>query len=189
MSPYWSYLLTAGGAFGLYLAGRKHWAGWAVGLGMQTLWVAYGITTRQWGFIVSAAIYGSVYAKNIHAWLRPKPKPAPVCETIPCPPFEPVNTTPRRLDPNGWELSPDGVRYGSNWIPNIISDCPLCGAAVDAVRMNLEDDLQRIFVEQVRITHFECTPCGCRLSGNTYYVHMDINSMVSTIHRLDERPN
>ena len=70
MSPYWSYLLTAVGIFGIYLAGRKNLYGWAVGLGAQVLWIAYAISTEQWGFIVSAFAYGSVYARNWSRWAK-----------------------------------------------------------------------------------------------------------------------
>jgi len=67
---YWSYILTAVGVFGLWLAGRKSKFGWAVGLGAQVLWLSYAITTEQWGFIVSAVAYGWVYSKNFLAWRR-----------------------------------------------------------------------------------------------------------------------
>jgi hypothetical protein len=68
VSAYWSYLLTAVGVFGLYLAGRKDRRGWMVGIGAQVLWVAYAVSTHQWGFLVSAGAYGWVYARNAHAW-------------------------------------------------------------------------------------------------------------------------
>lgn len=58
------------GVFGLWLAGRKSKWGWAVGLGAQALWIIYAIATEQWGFIVSAAIYGAVYAKNFSSWRK-----------------------------------------------------------------------------------------------------------------------
>jgi hypothetical protein len=70
MNAYWSYLLTAVGILGLVLAGQKRSGGWAIGLGAQALWVAYAIATKQWGFIASALIYGSVYARNFTAWRR-----------------------------------------------------------------------------------------------------------------------
>lgn len=73
MDALWSYLLTAVGVFGLWLSGRKDGRGWLVGLGAQVLWVAYAVTTQQWGFLVSAAAYGWVYAKNARAWLAPPP--------------------------------------------------------------------------------------------------------------------
>lgn len=68
MNEYWSYLLTAVGAVGLYIAGRKHPAGWLVGLGAQGLWIAYALSTKQYGFLFSSLIYGSVYARNYRAW-------------------------------------------------------------------------------------------------------------------------
>ncbi|SCF78891.1 hypothetical protein GA0115259_1025516 [Streptomyces sp. MnatMP-M17] len=71
MNPYWSYLLTAVGVFGLYLAGRKSPAGWAVGVAAQLLWFAYAVSTEQWGFIVSCLAYGWVYSKNFLAWRQP----------------------------------------------------------------------------------------------------------------------
>lgn len=67
---WWSWLLTAVGATGLYLAGRKVVWAWLVGLGAQVLWVAYAVATRQWGFIASAMIYGSVYLSNHLRWSR-----------------------------------------------------------------------------------------------------------------------
>jgi hypothetical protein len=65
---FWSWLLTAVGVFGLYLAGRRNRLGWAVGLGAQALWMAYALTTEQYGFIASALAYGVVYAKNLRKW-------------------------------------------------------------------------------------------------------------------------
>jgi hypothetical protein len=68
MGPYWSYLLTAVGVSGLWLAGRKSQWGWAVGLSAQGLWIAYAVATQQWGFIVSAVAYGAVYGRNFLRW-------------------------------------------------------------------------------------------------------------------------
>lgn len=72
----WSFLLAAIGVMGIYLAGRKSYWGWALGLGAQVLWVAYAVATAQWGFILSAVAYGVVYGKNLWQWtehLRPVP--------------------------------------------------------------------------------------------------------------------
>lgn len=66
-SQWWSWLLTVVGVTGLLLAGSSRKAGWAVGFSAQGLWLAYAVATHQWGFIVSAVAYGSVYARN---WLR-----------------------------------------------------------------------------------------------------------------------
>lgn len=75
MNPYWSYLLTAVGVLGLYLAGRKQKTGWLIGLAAQVLWLSYGLTTHQGGFVLSALIYGAVYSKNFLAWRREARQP------------------------------------------------------------------------------------------------------------------
>ena len=65
---WWSWLLTAVGVFGLWVAGsRKRW-GWAVGVGAQLLWTAYALHTHQYGFLVSALAYGTVYIRNWRNW-------------------------------------------------------------------------------------------------------------------------
>ncbi len=69
---WWSWLLTAVGVFGLWTAGSKKSWGWLVGLGAQVLWIAYGLSTRQYGFLVSALAYGSVYTRNYMAWRNGK---------------------------------------------------------------------------------------------------------------------
>ena len=66
----WSWILTAIGIFGLYIAGSKKSWGWLVGLSAQGLWLAYAISTEQYGFIVSAFAYGFVYLRNFLAWRR-----------------------------------------------------------------------------------------------------------------------
>ena len=65
---WWSWLLTAVGVSGLFLAGRRSWTGWAIGLSAQALWFAYAIATHQPGFLVSALAYGWVYLRNLRAW-------------------------------------------------------------------------------------------------------------------------
>lgn len=77
MNQAWSYLLTAVGVLGLLLAGRRKAAGWLIGLAAQGLWIAYATATHQWGFYLSAAAYGAVYAKNFLAWHRTTTKGTP----------------------------------------------------------------------------------------------------------------
>lgn len=67
---WWSWILTAVGVFGLYLAGKKDRRGWMVGVGAQVLWIAYATVTHQWGFYVSAIVYGWVYLRNARAWRK-----------------------------------------------------------------------------------------------------------------------
>lgn len=70
MNPWWSVGLTVGGVFGIYLTTRKLWWGFLVGIIMQTVWVAYAINTKQWGFLGSAAAYGSVNALGLYRWTK-----------------------------------------------------------------------------------------------------------------------
>lgn len=70
----WSYLLSAIGVFGLYVAGRKKWWGWLINLGSQGLWVAFAIATAQYGFIIGAVAYGWVYGRNAWRWFQEKRK-------------------------------------------------------------------------------------------------------------------
>jgi hypothetical protein len=70
VNPAWSYVLTAVGIVGLSLAGRKQKTGWLVGLLAQILWAAYGVQTHQYGFLLSAFIYGYVYAENYWRWRK-----------------------------------------------------------------------------------------------------------------------
>lgn len=74
----WSWILTAVGVFGLWLAGRKDRRGWMVGVAAQGLWIAYATATEQWGFYVSALAYGWVYVRNARAW-SPVKSEAPSC--------------------------------------------------------------------------------------------------------------
>lgn len=90
MIAYWSWILTAVGVFGLYLAGRKSPWGWAVGIGAQVLWFAYAVSTRQWGFVVSCIAYGAVYVRNFQAW-RVKPVRTLV-DALACSAYQPPAT-------------------------------------------------------------------------------------------------
>lgn len=64
MIEYWSWILTAMGVFGLYLAGSGKRQGWLVGLTTQIVWLIFGLTTQQYGFVVSAFVYAAVYLRN-----------------------------------------------------------------------------------------------------------------------------
>lgn len=70
MEWWWSWLLMLIGVTGIYVAGRKNKAGWAIGLGAQLLWIAYALVTEQYGFIVSAFVYGYFYANNFWKWRK-----------------------------------------------------------------------------------------------------------------------
>jgi hypothetical protein len=65
MSVYWSYVLMAFGVVGLFLIGSKKKIGWSIGIGAQILWIWYAVVTHQWGFIISALVYGIMYTMGL----------------------------------------------------------------------------------------------------------------------------
>jgi nicotinamide riboside transporter PnuC len=65
---WWSYLLMAFGIAGIWLAGRRNSWGWFIGIVAQALWIVYAVVTRQYGFIISALVYGAFYANNFTKW-------------------------------------------------------------------------------------------------------------------------
>jgi nicotinamide riboside transporter PnuC len=71
----WSVALTVIGITGHYLSGAKsHW-GWFIGMCAQALWVVFAVQTKQYGFILAACLYFSIYWKNWQAWRKDaKPK-------------------------------------------------------------------------------------------------------------------
>ena len=70
MSPIWSWALTLIGITGWWLVGNNRREGFVVGIAVQFLWVAYAITSRHWGLLASAFLYGSVAARNWSRWGR-----------------------------------------------------------------------------------------------------------------------
>lgn len=68
MAQWWSWVLPALGVLTIYLAGRKYWWAWLIGIGAEGLWVAYATVSHQWGFYVSAMAYGGVYLRNLLRW-------------------------------------------------------------------------------------------------------------------------
>lgn len=56
------------GSIGLFTVGRKVWWGWMILIINEWLWCIYAVNTKQYGFIVAAAIYGTVYTINIMKW-------------------------------------------------------------------------------------------------------------------------
>lgn len=83
ISLWWSFTLTVIGATGIYLAYRSYtkYTGPAIGIGIQIVWVAYAIATRQWWFILSAAIYGRAHVYGIVKRRRERREAELVAET------------------------------------------------------------------------------------------------------------
>lgn len=64
----WSWVLCIGGATGLWLAGSKRRLGWAISIFFEALWIPYGLSTDQYGFVAGALVYMTVKARNYRAW-------------------------------------------------------------------------------------------------------------------------
>jgi hypothetical protein len=64
----WSWVLAAIGVFGIYFVGRKTIWGWLILLANEVIWIVYAVSTKQYGFIVSAIAYGVVYVRSFIHW-------------------------------------------------------------------------------------------------------------------------
>jgi len=75
VNPLWSYALAAIGVTGLFIAATRPRVGWWFNVGAQFVWLAYGIATSQWGFIVTAVAYAFVYVRLLRrAFADPQPE-------------------------------------------------------------------------------------------------------------------
>lgn len=70
INTYGSWVLAVIGVAGIYFVGRKDKWGWFVLLFNESLWIAYAIFTKQYGFIVSAVAYAIVYIKSYIHWSK-----------------------------------------------------------------------------------------------------------------------
>lgn len=64
----WSFALAGLGIAQIWLTGKKIRHGWLVGVLTSVLWFIYGVTTEQYGFLVSAVVFGVIHIKNWQAW-------------------------------------------------------------------------------------------------------------------------
>lgn len=69
---YWSYGLALLGIGQIVLTGKKKRIGWLLGLATSCLWVAFALTTKQYGFLVSSAVFGTIHIRNWIAWGKDK---------------------------------------------------------------------------------------------------------------------
>ena len=67
---YASWVLAVIGVAGIYFVGRKTIWGWHILLVNETLWIAYAVITKQYGFIFSALAYGVVYVRSYIHWSK-----------------------------------------------------------------------------------------------------------------------
>lgn len=70
INPWWSFVLANVGALGLVFTMRQSMLGPVIGLLIQFLWIAYGLYTRQWGFIESAFVFGAANIYGIVTWRK-----------------------------------------------------------------------------------------------------------------------
>lgn len=77
-SQLWSWALSVGGAGMFFMAGRKVWWCWYVGIALQAAWATYAITTAQWGFLVGCLLYTPVYLGNAILWTKQRKEGRPV---------------------------------------------------------------------------------------------------------------
>lgn len=64
----WSFALAGLGILQIYLTGKKLRIGWVVGIGTSVLWFVYGLATAQYGFLISAVVFGAIHWKNWRVW-------------------------------------------------------------------------------------------------------------------------
>jgi len=66
----WSWILAAIGVTGIFFVGKKTVWGWLILLANECIWIAYAVSTKQYGFIISALAYGAVYIRSYIHWKR-----------------------------------------------------------------------------------------------------------------------
>lgn len=67
---YWSWILATIGVIGIFFVGKKTVWGWLILLANECIWIAYALSTKQYGFIISALAYAAVYIRSYIHWKR-----------------------------------------------------------------------------------------------------------------------
>jgi hypothetical protein len=65
-----SWTLGAMAAIGLIIVGRKKTWGWLFLVFAQMMWITYGVTTRQYGFVASGMGFAALNGYNYIKWLK-----------------------------------------------------------------------------------------------------------------------
>ena len=65
-----SYVLSVIGVTGLFVIGRGKWYGWLIAFLNECLWVTFALTTKQYGFLLGAGVYGTVNVYNATKWRK-----------------------------------------------------------------------------------------------------------------------
>ena len=64
----WSWILAVIGISGIFLVGQKTIWGWLILCSNEFLWIAYGLHTKQYGFIFMAVAYATIYLRSYNRW-------------------------------------------------------------------------------------------------------------------------
>lgn len=64
------WVLAVVGVTGIFFVGRKTIWGWLILCVNECLWIAYGLTTGEYGFIAMAIAYAAVYIKSFLHWRK-----------------------------------------------------------------------------------------------------------------------
>ncbi|WUS97092.1 hypothetical protein OHA46_10550 [Streptomyces sp. NBC_00708] len=97
-AAWWSWAAAAVSIIGLWVAGINPRIGWAYGIASQTVWVAYGMATEQWGMIALSFAFVVIYVRNLYRWRHTRFERSPGADaasapgTGTAPPAEPVST-------------------------------------------------------------------------------------------------
>jgi hypothetical protein len=68
ITKYLPWLLSALTLWSMVLVGRLDAGGWALGLGVQALWLLWIVVSRSWGFLPMNVALWVVYAQNLWLW-------------------------------------------------------------------------------------------------------------------------
>ena len=64
----WAWCLSVAGLIGTYLTGKKFWWAWVIMSLYNMAWIAYSVTSKQYGFLLASVVYQGIYAKNAYKW-------------------------------------------------------------------------------------------------------------------------
>ena len=69
-----SWVVSAVGILGFYLAGKKIWWAWYVNIANQLFWILFAFITQNWGFLLATAFYLWVFGRNAYLWTKNRNK-------------------------------------------------------------------------------------------------------------------
>lgn len=68
MSVWWSIALTTAAVCNAWLLGNRWTPAWLLSLASQGVWLIYAVVSEQWGFAVSAVVFGVLNVRNYRKW-------------------------------------------------------------------------------------------------------------------------